>query len=219
MTLFLAMLPVYLLGNLHCAGMCGPLVLLIGGHRFRWLYFLGRTLSFATAGLIAGSFGAVINFALRDWFVPAVASLLFGGVLFSWGLCHLFGWRLSLFGKGLQGATARLFGRLVETPLLFGLVTALLPCGQSLLVFSACAVEGSPAAGMMNGLAFALFTSPALMAAMGARHWIKRFRGSAHTVTAILALLIGAVALCRGFADLEWIPHLLLVPKLHIALY
>jgi uncharacterized protein len=219
MKLFLAMLPVYLLGNLHCAGMCGPLVLLLGAHRFRSLYFIGRLFSFALAGLIAGTFGAVINFALRDWFVPAIASLLFGGILVSWGSSHLFGWRLLPFGKSLQEMTAPLFGRLIQAPFLFGLATALLPCGQSFLVFSACAVEGNPAVGLMNGFAFALLTSPALMAALGARRWIAKFRHRADAITAVLAILIGITALCRGFADLEWIPHLNLVPKFHIALY
>lgn len=224
MTLFWAMLPVYLFGNLHCAGMCGPLVILLGGHRFRWLYFLGRALSFALAGGIAGALGAVLNFALHDWFVPAATTLLFGAGISIWALFHLFGWRLSPFGRQLQGISTQLFGRLTGMPFLFGVVTILLPCGQTLLVFSACAVEGSPWIGMANGCAFALLTSPALMAAMAAHRWIGRLRSRAHAVTAILALLVGAMALCRGFAELDWIPHLVLggdpsSSKFHIALY
>ena len=41
MTLFLAMLPIYLFGNIHCFGMCGPLAMMIGHHRFAIGTFLG----------------------------------------------------------------------------------------------------------------------------------------------------------------------------------
>jgi sulfite exporter TauE/SafE len=61
MTLLLAMLPYYLLGNLHCLGMCGPLTMMLGAHRFRYFYFAGRLFSFTLAGGIAGELGAVLN--------------------------------------------------------------------------------------------------------------------------------------------------------------
>ena len=57
MTLLLTMLPLYLFGNVHCLGMCGPLVMLIGQHHFRYFYFVGRTLSFTLAGGLAGAAG------------------------------------------------------------------------------------------------------------------------------------------------------------------
>ena len=61
MSLLITMLPLYLLGNLHCIGMCGPLVMLLGQQRCRAFYFLGRTLSFTLAGLLAGALGSVLQ--------------------------------------------------------------------------------------------------------------------------------------------------------------
>lgn len=227
MALFLALLPLYVLGNIHCLGMCGPLAALLGGHPRRNLYFFGRIASFTLAGWLAGALGAVLNYAARDWLLPSLTALLFGGVILTWAVAHLFGLRIPLGGKWMQSIHLRL-STLVSShhpamPLLFGLATIFLPCGQTLIVFSACAVEGSPLVGGINGLLFALITSPSLLAAMRAHGWIRRLRGEGRVVPALLALLVGGLALCRGLADLEVIPHLVFTPvgldSFHIALY
>lgn len=81
MSLLLAMLPIYLFGNLHCLGMCGPLVMMIGQHRYRYFYFLGRTLSFTLAGMIAGGVGAVVQFFFNTYHIAEMTSFFFGGIL------------------------------------------------------------------------------------------------------------------------------------------
>ena len=96
MTLLLTMLPFYLFGNIHCLGMCGPLVMAIGHHRFRNWYFLGRTLSFTLAGRIAGEIGSVLNLLLGRFQIPAAASFLFGGIILLLGI-------YSLLGKEIPG--------------------------------------------------------------------------------------------------------------------
>ena len=76
MSLLLTMLPLYLFGNLHCLGMCGPLVAMIGHHRFRYYYFLGRTLSFTLAAMAAGGAGAVLHLFLNQYHISALTSFL-----------------------------------------------------------------------------------------------------------------------------------------------
>lgn len=224
------MLPLYLFGNLHCLGMCGPLVAMIAHHRFRWWYFAGRLLSFALAGGIAGFFGAVLHAVLSRFHVAAVTSFLFGGIILSVGVSSLLGWQqlqlpwLSRLMSRFNKVIALLMLKDKAWPtFLFGLATILLPCGQTVIVYSACALEGDPWVGLFNGAAFASLTSPSLVLAMHATQWLVRLRPYYNTLLGVAGILVGTVALCRGMADLQIIPHLVFNsaadPRYHIALF
>lgn len=219
MALLFAMLPIYLFGNLHCIGMCGPLVMMIGQHRYRYFYFLGRLMSFTLAGMIAGEAGAVLALFLKQYHVSALASFFFGSVIFAVGIYSLLGrhypghqWlakRLAPFNHNLSLLMLR------DQPwpsFLFGFFTVALPCGQTLVVFSACALAGSLWVGFVNGFAFALLTSPALLLAMNAQSLLHRAKRHYNVIMGVCSLLIGALALCRGFAEIDLIPHLILNP-------
>ncbi len=230
MTLFLALLPLYLFGNLHCLGMCGPLVAMIGHHRYRDYYFLGRTLSFAVAGWIAGLFGAVLHAVLAQFHVAALTSFLFGGIIICVAVASLMGWKSSI-NQWLSGMTAPINQTVAMLmlkdrrwpTLLFGLATILLPCGQTVIVYSACALEGDPWAGLLNGGAFALLTSPSLVLAMHATRWLGGIKRYYNVFLGVGGIAIGVLAICRGMADMQVIPHLVFMsasdPRYHIALY
>jgi sulfite exporter TauE/SafE len=93
------------------------------------------------------------------------------------------------------------------TTFLFGLATVTLPCGQSLIVFSACALTGSFYVGLFNGFALALLTTPALFLAMQAHTLLKKIKHYYRQAFGISAFMIGGLAICRGLAEMEWIPH------------
>src|SRR5690242_11860481 len=86
MTLFFSLLPLYIFGNLHCMGMCGPLVMLLGQHRYRFFYFVGRLLSFSLAGLVAGELGAVLHVFLKQYYLAEIISLGCGIMIIGWGI-------------------------------------------------------------------------------------------------------------------------------------
>ncbi len=217
MILFLTMLPIYLFGNFHCLGMCGPLVMMIGRHRFRYLYFLGRMLSYALAGFLAGELGSVINIALKAHHIPALMSFIFGSLLLLLGI-------FTLNGRSFPGSQyiAKKFSKagnrlsllmLQDQPwpsFLFGFFTVILPCGQTLIVFSACALYGDPLIGLLNGFALAFLTSPALILAMQAYHLFQNIGRYYQAIMGCSALIVGALALLRGLAELDLIPHLIL---------
>lgn len=220
MSLLLTMLPLYLFGNLHCIGMCGPLVMMIGQHRYRYFYFFGRLTSFTLAGMIAGEAGAVLDLILKEYHIPAAASFLFGTVILAVGICSILGlqypghhWlakRLAPFNHTLSTLMLK------DQPLpsfLFGFFTVALPCGQTLVVFSACALSGSLWVGMLNGFAFALITSPSLLLAMNAHTLMRRAREHYDTIMGVCSLVIGTLALCRGLAEAGVIPHWVLNPS------
>jgi sulfite exporter TauE/SafE len=226
MPLFLSLLPLYLMGNLHCIGMCGPLVLLIGQHRTRYYYFLGRTLSFSLAGWLAGEMGAVLHVFLQAYHLSAGISFLFAFLAFGmamgafWSLPGpSFRWISAWLGPINRSLSLLLLRDQPWPSFLFGFFTVALPCGQTVVVFSACALYGDPLVGLLNGCAFALLTSPSLFMAMQAKGFFQNLRRYYNVGMGCSALLIGGLALCRGCADMGWIPHLVLNAHYHIVLY
>lgn len=226
MTLLLSMLPFYLLGNLHCIGMCGPLVMMIGKHRFRYFYFAGRILSFTLAATIAGEAGAVLHFFLARYHLSSIFSFLFGGVLVLLGIFTLLNRQLpghrniaQVMGGVNQSLSLLMLKDKAWPTFLFGFFTVALPCGQTLVVFSACALAADPWIGMINGCAFAVLTTPSLFVAMHAYAMIRRFRHHYNVFVGLAAAVVGTISICRGFAELQIIPHLVLSSSYHIVLY
>lgn len=228
LALFIALLPVYLFGNLHCMGMCGPLVMMLGRHRFRYFYFLGRLSSFTLAGLLAGEAGAVMNTALSRYQVASSASFLFGGIILATSVSSLLGKTYpgqKWLGKRMRGVNHSLsLLMLKDKPLatfLFGFFTVALPCGQTLIVFSACALTGSAWAGFVNGFAFALFTSPSLFLAMQAHTLFKSMTSHYQAILGSCGIIIGGLSLLRGLAEIGVIAHWVLNPHspYHIVIF
>ncbi len=223
MTLFYLLLPVYILGNLHCLGMCGPLVLMIGQNPFRYYYFGGRILSFALAGGFAGFAGCVLNLAFEKVHISSLSCFLFGGLFFFMGANLLSGERWLKKSKFLSRLEARISLLMLQNarlPLfLFGFLTVALPCGQTLLVFSSCALEGSVEVGLFNGLAFALFTTPSLFLAMLARPYLPKIKKMERFVLGGSAVTVGLLSCLRGLADLGVVRHLTLSETCHLVLF
>lgn len=230
MALFLSMLPFYLLGNLHCLGMCGPMVMMLAKHRWRYAYFFGRLLSFSLAGALAGGVGAVLALTLQSYRISAIVSFFFGGVILAAGMAALVGMpkvaggRLSKLMAKLSAPLAALSLKEGAAPIfLFGFFTLFLPCGQTIIVFSACALYGDVATGFLNGFVFALLTSPSLLLAMHAFSWVQKGKGYYNRILGGFAIVVALLAFCRGFAEMGVIPHWVLNPnapeEYHIVMY
>ena len=219
MSLFLSLLPLYLFGNLHCLGMCGPLVMMIGHHRYRLFYFFGRTFSYSMAGWLAGEAGAALNVFLKVYHISALTSFFFGGLILLVGFFSLLNLKLPLYSlipASLNKSLSILMLRDQPWPaFLFGFLTVFLPCGQTLVVFSACALYGDPIVGLLNGGIFAILTSPSLFAAMQAHSFFQKARKYYNVILGVSSLAVGILALCRGFADMGFISHFILNPESH----
>ncbi len=220
MTLFFSLLPLYLFGNVHCLGMCGPLVMLIGRHHYRFFYFAGRLLSFSLAGLLAGAAGAVLHVILKRYYLAEIGSLLCGILLIGWGFQKLCRWSISykmLKNKRLsqlqQQISLLLLKDTPHTTFLFGFLTVALPCGQTLIVFSACALVGDAFIGFFNGFAFALLTTPSLILAMHTLTLFKKLKQYDRFVLGGSSILVGLLACCRGLAEMGWISHWIINPE------
>lgn len=220
MTLFFSLLPLYLFGNLHCFGMCGPLVMLLGQHHYRFFYFIGRLLSFSLAGLFAGAMGNVLHVILKPYYFAEALILLCGMSMIGWGFIKIFGksvlvfrTKKNFFLNPLHQWVSNLM--LKDTPwaiFLFGFLTIALPCGQTLIVFAACALEGEAWTGFWNGFAFALLTSPSLFVAMHTLTFFRRFKQYDHIIIGGCAIFAGLLACLRGLAEVGIVEHLILNP-------
>ncbi len=217
MTLLLTMLPLYLFGNLHCMGMCGPLVMMIGKHRYRYFYFLGRLFSFTLAGMIAGELGAVVQIFFNHYHLSALVSFFFGTIILLTALSTLMGWRFpsyELLTKRLTRINQNLSILMLKdqpwATFWFGFFTVALPCGQTLIVFSACALSGDLWIGLINGFIFALLTTPSLFLAMHIHQLFFNLKKYYNLLIGFFGLLVGILAIFRGLAEIEMIPHLVL---------
>jgi sulfite exporter TauE/SafE len=199
-------------GGLHCAGMCGPLVLALASRMSRAVpapraeavnarlaYHLGRLFSYLCLGLCAGAAGKAVVGALGGTFWRGAAAGLL--LTASGALVFL---RLPLPLSGWLRVPARLCSALaavgsVEAALYVGLCTPLLPCGMLYAVVMQAAAAGDSIRGGAVMAAFALGTIPAL-ALVGAASTaaLQRWRPRARWISAAALLFAGVMLFFRS---------------------
>ncbi len=226
-----------LLGSMHCVGMCGPLAIWASGAGDRastWqmsmattLYHLGRLLTYAVAGALAGAAGQLVDFGGQALGFQLVAARLVGSLMILFGV-----WRLLQLWQQMRSTrtsaapmnftasapqpnlVTRWLLRL--RPLVFrlpiparglatGLLTAFLPCGWLYLFALVAAGTGSAMMGAIVMSAFWIGTVPALVGLVtGTQALGIRFRKIIPTGAALLLIVGGGyTAAGRGFASLN----------------
>jgi hypothetical protein len=159
-----------LLGSLHCVGMCGAFAASCARTRAGLpAWHLGRILTYAGLGALAGSVGKLLPGPA--WLPAALASVLL--VWFALSIAGLVP-EPRLVPPGLASAGQRaITSPSVGAQFLFGVINGFLPCG---LVYSALTVPVALAEPLPGALAMAAFgagTVPALsLAALGLRRLV-----------------------------------------------
>jgi uncharacterized protein len=205
-----------ILGTAHCAGMCGPFALMIGGSTGRWsaalfrqiAYSGGRVFTYATLGATAG-FGGQRLVEARPGLVsvPAVLAVLAGGLLIYQGLLAA-GW---LRKRGVGGsATPCLSGGLLSHFLrrpgsggvfLAGLFTGFLPCGLLYGMLALATSTHSVVWGGLTMIVFGLGTAPAMVAiGLGGRLISLATRRRLLTAAAWCLVFAGVISVVRGIS-------------------
>lgn len=197
-----------LVGSLHCAGMCGPLVLAIsaagGGTRrpaAMLAYHAGRLATYVMLGAVFGLLGRGIALAgMQRWLSLAAGAALLIGLAAS----SRFAVSTPLYKvvATLKAAFAKLLTRRSFMSVTFlGGLNGLLPCG---LVYAACvaaAATGSVTRGMASLLVFGLGTVPMMLtlSVIGRRIGFDASR-RLQKLAPICAALVGALLVVRGMA-------------------
>ncbi|HTN47630.1 MAG TPA: sulfite exporter TauE/SafE family protein [Flavipsychrobacter sp.] len=202
---FITALLMGLTGSLHCAGMCGPIVLFMPFHAMKgwrkWVavaaYHLGRISMYAAMGWIVYSFKSVFN---PHW--QQQVSIITGVLLLGIGLLNLAGKKI-LPSTQLQKVYS-LWGKLISKPgilslLVAGWINGMLPCGlvYMALSLSTAADTSFQAVGAMY--VFGLGTLPMLLAVtiLGhrihstAKQWITK-------AVPVLLFIFAGVFILRG---------------------
>jgi sulfite exporter TauE/SafE len=211
--LLLSALAMGLLGSTHCVVMCGGVVGVLSGGlvqlessgrrsntrrlRFALAYNAGRIASYAVAGTVAGTFGALVGAipALHGAALGlrlAAGALMLGVGLYLTGVLRGFAVveRLGapLWRRLEPTARRLLMARSTGAALGLGALWGWMPCGLVYAALAAALVAGAPAAGALVMVAFGLGTLPTLLAmsAVAARvadatrrPWVRRVAGAA----------------------------------------
>lgn len=184
-------------GSPHCLVMCGPFAAACGRRPAGLAaWHLGRLVSYAALGAVAGLVGAAIPGP--PWLGAAV-----GAAMLLWFAAALAGFvpepRLALPGFGRAGRLLE-EGRGPLAQFAFGIANGFLPCG---LVYSALALPvavGHAAGGALVMLAFGAGTVPALsVAAVGLRRITGRSLAARRWLAAaVLAAGLWSIAARAG---------------------
>ncbi|MCA9182931.1 MAG: sulfite exporter TauE/SafE family protein [Planctomycetales bacterium] len=221
-----------LLGSMHCVGMCGPLAIWASGAGDRistnqmtvatTLYHLGRLLTYALVGVLAGAAGQLLDMGGQTLGMQLFAARIVGGLMIVFGLLQL----LKLASQN-RPAPANFAGSAPQPSLVTrwllklrpwvfrlpvparglttGLLTALLPCGWLYLFALVAAGTGSMLMGSVVMIAFWIGTVPALVGLVtGTQALAFRFRRVIPIGAAGLLIVGGGyTASGRGFASLN----------------
>lgn len=152
-----------LAGSVHCAGMCGPIALVVAGNGSRKvsgiiLYNLGRVITYASLGFISGAVGrTVLWFTGQQWLsIIAGCFILLSVVLVYYRVSFLSGISDALLRRLRSALGAVMKNRKQGTLLYMGMLNGLLPCG---LVYAALGGAAGTGSALNGGLFMAIFGS------------------------------------------------------------
>ena len=160
-----------LLGSLHCAAMCGPLMLVLpvtpGGPALvltgRLIYQLGRIATYCLLGLLAGLIGKSIFLAgCQRWLSIALGVALLVGLLLS-KRAALSAPVVRLVAGLKLAMSAQLQRRSLRALALLGLLNGLLPCGLVYVATAGAMARGSIREGIFYMASFGLGTLPMML--------------------------------------------------------
>lgn len=204
-----------LLGSLHCAGMCGAFLALAvapdesaraGRGTLLAMYNLGRLISYATLGALAGLLGRSVNLGAELVGLQQAAAMIAGVVMI------LFGGAAMLKVLGVPIARAPMphaWTRVIASAyghagrwspagraLIIGMLTTCLPCGWLYAFVFTAAGTADPTTGALTMGAFWLGTLPVMATlGLGVQSLFGPMRRHLPVATALLLMAVGLVTL------------------------
>jgi sulfite exporter TauE/SafE len=196
-----------LLGSLHCAAMCGPLLLALpvaagGAGRFiagRLVYQSGRVLTYTLLGVFAGLFGQSILLAgFQRWLSLALGvAVLIGFFVSKKVAVSAPVVRLVLGLKTLMAA--QLQRRDLLSLALLGLLNGLLPCGLVYVALAHAATAKSLSLAVAQMAVFGLGTLPMMLAiGLSGRMFPPALRLKLRAAIPVGVCLLAALLILRG---------------------
>ena len=219
--LLISMFTLGLVTSVHCVSMCGPLVVTYAvkgeedGPWYRKLipngaYQAAKIVSYMTVGLLLGAVGSAFNLDSIRPYVMMVAGVFM--IIMGLGMTglapwaarltprppkFLMTWIMKLRRKSVADAQAGQDS--IATPILFGLMTGLMPCAPLIAAQLSAAASGTAITGALAMMAFGLGTAPLMLAFGTASSMLpKNFKQRMMSVLAIVVIAFGFVYLNRA---------------------
>lgn len=194
-------------GSLHCAGMCGPLMLALPGGENgpgslavrRLTHHAGRLTVYALMGLALGGVGESLALAgLQQWVSIAIG----GGILIGAALAPSRLRQVPVAGF-LQRINSVFSGLLRRdngaARFLLGGLNGLLPCGLVYVAAAASVTTGTLLGGALYMAVFGLGTLPMLMAiSLAGRRLAFRWAPAWRRAAPVLVAVVGILLAMRG---------------------
>ncbi len=199
-----------LLTGFHCIGMCGPIAIALPLNQKNWgtrvfsalWYNLGRTLTYATLGLIFGILGSGFSMAgFQRWMSIAMGIFMISTVAFPQVNNALYkGTGNSKFMKGVRKKLSKHFTQASYKSLfIMGMLTGMLPCGMVYMALAGAIAVGTLGGSIMFMVLFGLGTIPMmfLMSMLGnfASIKLKHFINKA---IPYVVVIVGLLFVLRG---------------------
>lgn len=194
-------------GSLHCAGMCGPLVLALpatGNSHLTFLsgrlaYNFGRVITYCLLGALFGLVGQTLVLAgVQRWVSIALGLMLLIGLFSSRKLAL---WRpVARAVQGMKGAMSKLLRqRSFSSALVLGLLNGLLPCGLVYVAGAGAVATGGLASGLEYMAAFGLGTVPMMLGiGLSGRLVPTALRLQFRRAIPVSVLLLASLLILRG---------------------
>jgi uncharacterized protein len=223
---FFAGLLLGLAGSVHCACMCGPLVLSVGrlidprGSRLPPLlvYHGGRIAIYLLLAAAAGLAGHGLSFGVSGRTVSVVSGVMLLAIAAGWGQ-QLVPRQAWLFWSAALRRASVAAQRYAQThPLagraLAGMINGLLPCGLVYAAAIAAAGTARVSTAMVLMAGFGLGTIPVLLAiSLSAASLPRSLRARMHTLAPAALLLTGVLLIVRGLAPAHESGHRTIVER------
>ena len=198
-----------LLGSLHCAAMCGPLMLALpiapgGPARFiagRTLYQVGRITTYTLLGILAGLIGkSVFLVGLQRWLSISLGVLILIGFLFS-KRAALSAPVVRLVARLKTAMSAQLRQRSLRSLTLLGMLNGLLPCGLVYVALAGAVSQGALLRGIAYMACFGLGTAPTMLGiGLSGRIFPLSFRLRLRNAIPVGVCVLAGLLILRGMA-------------------
>ncbi len=198
-----------LLGSLHCAAMCGSLLLALpvaagGAGRFiagRVIYQLGRVLTYALLGVLAGGLGQSVFLAgCQRWLSIALGVAVLVGFFVSKKVAVSAPVVRLVMGLKILMA-AQLRRRDFSSLALLGMLNGLLPCGLVYAALANAATAKNISASVAQMAVFGLGTLPMMLAiGLSGRMFPLSWRMKLRAAIPVGVCLLAALLILRGLA-------------------
>jgi sulfite exporter TauE/SafE len=180
-----------LAGSLHCVGMCGGILANLShqSKTEKFLYHLGRMITYVSLGAFSGKLGEVIlsKETFKIFYIISMISVLIMILLSYFNWSNLVA---TFVAKAIKIKSSSFKNFIV------GLLTAFLPCGWLYAFAVSAAATKNAVGGSLVMLAFFLGTVPALLGAQIFILNLKRFfSGRSGTVFMVVSVLFGAYSM------------------------